>query len=292
MIRQAILVALLFTTPALAEVPRQADAPAQLEYASKQKHLLRGRTGEPRRRARQDAIEAYRAVRHYFPRDRTVGAEASFRAGELFRSAGEQQEALAEFARAESSGGRTVFRARAGLEIAHLHRRGLRLMEALAAYERVMGRQGADRAYRDEATHWAGRVHQELGRTADARRLWERVAREGADPLDRIRAFDAWALSLLEEQDLEGAAGVLELCRSALRDVSLEETRLGTKVRASLERMRSVDRLVRAIQARQRRRSESGGGSRFPPARVAMPGSLLPGGSMPRRVVPGATLCP
>ena len=165
-------------------------------------------------------------------------------------------------------------------------------MEALAAYERVMGREDADRGYRDQATHWAGRVHDKLGRPADARRLWERVAREGVDPLDRIRAFDQWALSLLEAEDLEGAAGVLELCRSALRDVSLEETRLGTRVRAALERMRSSDRLVRAIRARHRHRSESDGRSRFPPAWVARPRVAAPGGSTPRRVAPGATLCP
>ena len=236
------------------EVERKDSARAQLEHAVRRKRELRGRTGTARSRARNTAVAAYRAVRTYFPAEGSLGAEASFRAGELLRAGGFERAAVLEFEQARKLGAGTAFRARGGLELGHLHRRADRLQKALAAYEGVIAMGRAERQHRDRATHWAGRVHEELGRPADARRCWERVARNGEDPVSRIAAFDAWAHSLVAGRDLEGAAGVLELCRAELEDVALEETRLGLRVRSALERMSSVNRLKRAIESRLRKR--------------------------------------
>jgi len=240
------------------EVPRLESARAPLDHATRCKPELRGREGEARRGARAAAVEAYRAVRRHFPRGRALGAEAAFRAGELLRAQGAEAEALAEFTAARRLGARTEFAARAELEIGHVHRRAKRAMEALAAYERVLTDPGADSCVRDRAGYWAGRVHASLGRGADARRAYERVARDGVDPTERVRAFDAWADSLIDEGDLEGAAGVLELCRVSLDDVALEETELGQRVREALERMSSVERLVGEVEERLRRRARRG----------------------------------
>ena len=272
------------------EVPRKESARAQLEYAARRKRELHGRGGEARRRARAQAVAAYRAVRVHFPRERTLGAEATFRAGELLRAGGAAVEALEEFTAARRLGERTEFEARAGLEIGHLHRRGRRHMEALTAYERILADGDSGNRHRDRASYWAGRVHEELERPGDARRCYERVARRGADPVDRIRAFDAWTSSLIDQSDLEGAAGVLELCRSSLRDVALEETALGERVREALERMRSVGRLAREVEERLRRRLEedsagAGDGRPIPPRNTprprfacACPGARFPPG--------------
>ncbi len=258
------------------EVPRQESARAQLEYAARRKRELHGRGGEARRRARAEAVAAYRAVGVHFPRDRTLRAEAAFRAGELLRAGGAAVEALEEFRAARRLGERTEFEARAGMEIGHLHRRKRRHLEALVAYERILADGDSAHRQRDRASYWAGRVHEELGRPGDARRCYERVARRGADPVDRIRAFDAWASSLIDRSDLEGAAGVLELCRSSLRDVALEETALGERVREALERMRSVGRLAREVEERLRRRAEedsagAGKGRPIPPRHTPRP---------------------
>ena len=257
-------------------VPRQDTARAQLDHATTTKRGLRGRRGESRERARMDAVAAYRAVRQYFPRDRALSAEASFRAGELLRSGRSHASALAEFEHARVLGKDTVFRARAGLEIGHIHRRAGRTMNALTSYEAVQAQGGEFAEQRHQATYWAGRSHARLGRPGDARRCFERAAREGVYALDRVRAFDAWADALIEIGDLEGAAGVLGLCRSELHDQALEESELGLRLRAALEGMRSVGRLARAVEDRRKRRALQ------PPRHFAVPPRLFPpGGGWP-----------
>jgi hypothetical protein len=65
-----------------------------------------------------------------------------------------------------------------------------------------------------------------------------------------VRAYDHLALALIEDDDLEGAAGMLERCRAALSDVALEETQRGERVRNALTRMRAIAELRRAIVRR------------------------------------------
>ncbi len=245
-------------------VPRRASAEAQLEYARKKKGELRGRSGEARMEARRAAIAAYRVVRRYFPRERALGAEAAFRAGELLRSAHLDDEAREEFSVARDLGKGTVYGPRGGLELAHMYRRRGRSLDALASYEAVTAMEEVDREFSDRARYWAGRIKAKLGRHVEARRSWERVAREGASPLIRIDAFEAWADSLISAEDLEGAAGVLELCRRELQAMGDERTRLGLRVRHALERMPSVKRLARAIaeRAKARREARRGGAGR------------------------------
>ena len=66
-----------------------------------------------------------------------------------------------------------------------------------------------------------------------------------------MRAFDDWGLSLVEEGDLEAAAGVLDRCRRALGERAGELTDLGGRVRRALERMRLVTRLARGVRERR-----------------------------------------
>jgi len=233
------------------DVPRMVDADAQLAHALACKGALRGLEGVERERSRAVAVEAYGAVAAYFPKRRALCAQAAFRAGELLRAGGDPRRAAEAFLRAIDLGRGTLFRPRARIELAHVHRRAGRRQAALAEYERVLFDPDATPHLRDLATSWAAHVQSQLGRESDARRLWERVARAGEDPLDQVRAFDRWALSLVAGGELEAAAGVLELCRTRLRDRALEQTALGERLRDALERMRSVGPLARAIRSRR-----------------------------------------
>jgi tetratricopeptide (TPR) repeat protein len=229
-------------------------AEEQLSYALNRKRLLRGARGERRLQLRREAVQAYRAVRHYFPRDRQRAAEASYRAGELLRSARENEEAISEFEHARILGLGSVFGARAGLEVGHIERRRGRLNDALAIYAAVEVQAGQLHGeQRDLAAYWAGRVHARMGRPQAAARCYERAAGAGVDPVQRVRSFDAWAESLIDRGDLEGAAGVLEQCRQASRRYASEQTQLGLRVRGALEAMRSVSRLKREIELRRGR---------------------------------------
>ncbi|MDZ4774300.1 MAG: hypothetical protein SGI72_14315 [Planctomycetota bacterium] len=227
-------------------------AKEQFEHATSLKKALRGMEGEARDRARVDAVAAYRAVREYFASEAALCSEAAFRAGELLRTAEDLTGALAEFGVARERGAGTDFRVRAMLEIGHVERRAKHSQPALSAYEAVVSEDTASARQKDEALLWTGRVYADLERFADARRVWQKVADKGDDPIDRIHAFDEIASMLVVTGDLEGAAGVVKRCNEALADVSGEETKLGERVRASLAAMRSIDQLTRAIEKRKK----------------------------------------
>lgn len=241
-------------------VPKLESAQKQLQYAAAFKLTLRGAEGEIRKESRATAVRAYRAVRAHFPDEILVGAEAIFRAAELLRAGGDTQGALAEFAWVRDRGGESPFRVRALLEIGHLERRAKRTQPALAAYEAVLTDVAASQRQKDDASLWAGAVYLDANRPEDARRAWQRVAESGEDPLDRVRAYDHLALESIARGDLEGAAGILERCREALSEVSVEETRLGERVRAALTGMRAHEELQRAVAARAKEKSRATGG--------------------------------
>lgn len=235
-------------------VPKCEDARAQIEYAGKRKLELRGARGEKRVAARASAVEAYRAVHYHFPRELEARAEAAFREGELQRAGGHTDEAREAFANAAGLGAGTEFRARGRLELGHLYRRTHRWVDALSAYEQVVADEDAAPRHRDRASLWRARLQARLGRDREARASWERVARDGFDSFDRLEAFDAWALHLIERGDLEGAAGVLGLCGELLAERLAEETRHGERLRRTHARMPSVGRLKAAIDARRKLR--------------------------------------
>jgi tetratricopeptide (TPR) repeat protein len=233
-----------------ASIPRLDSAKAQLEHAAGLKKAMSGTEGEARDAARKLSIEAYRCVREYFGGDAAACAEAAFRAGELLRAADDMPGAQTEFAIARDRGAGTTFQVRAMMELAHLDRRAKRLEKALDGYESIVSSDAATARQKDDASLWCGRVYADLERPKDARRVWQRVADKGDDPLDRIRAWDLMASLLVDQGDLEGAAGTLERCREALSDVAQEESRLGERVRTALASMRSQDELARAVEKR------------------------------------------
>jgi len=241
-------------------VPRMDSASAQIAYARGLKRSMAGREGRERALRREMAIEAYRAVRIHHPRVSSCGAEGAFRAGELLRAGGRTAEALAELEKARELGRRTPFRARASLEIGHIHRREGRRRPALDAYLRVASDPRAAHEHRDDAWLWAGFVWKELGRLQEARDAWRSVTRTGADPIDRILAFDYLALAWVDAGDLEAAAGVLDECVRAHSELALEETRSGERVRKALLRMRVVAALPRAVEERRSKSREDDAG--------------------------------
>ncbi len=231
-------------------VPRMDSAEAQLAHARGLKLAMLERPEAERALWRRRALEAYQAVLHYHPERRELAAEAAFRAGELVRAAGGEVEALALFSAAQRLGEGTPYRARAGLEVGHLHRRQARPREALDAYLAVAGDPRAQPAHRDDAWLWAGKVWSSVGKAEEARRAWTGVASGGADPLDRVHAYDCLVLQRVEEGDLEAAAGVLDECLHGLAEVALEETERGARVRKALQRMRCVEALRDEVRRR------------------------------------------
>lgn len=232
--------------------PRARSVEAQMRYAIDCKQHAWSASAAGEAEARRAAIAAFRAVRLHFPAQRSTCAEAAFRAGELWRAAGRPGLAALEFGVAIELGAKSEFRSRARIELGHLARRAGELAQAQALFEVVALDAGAAARWRDEASLAIGRLHAATVRHADARRWLRRVAEQSGDVLLRVRAYDAWAITYVDEDDVEAAAGVLALARNALDDVAQEATELGERVAAALERMSCIGHMQRALEARRR----------------------------------------
>jgi tetratricopeptide (TPR) repeat protein len=233
-------------------VPRRADAGQQLLHARERARALWGTRGRERWRRRTEAAEAYRAVRAYFPEARAEGAEAAFRAGELWRAGEADGLARREFEAVLALQPEGPFAPRAALELGHNARRAGEHDRALAHYTAVLADERAPSERRADAALWAGRVHAQMGAHELARRLWEGVAGAADEPLSRIEAFDLLALDLIARGDLEGAAGMLDRARGELAQAARESTERGRRVRAALAAMRAIPELARSVEQRAR----------------------------------------
>lgn len=240
---------LLGAAPSLcgAEVPRQADAKAQLKYAAGLKKGLRGLKGEERRTVLQSIAEAYAVVGRFFPEAVTETAEASFRLGETRRTLGDRDGAMAAFERTVELKGHRRFGARAMLEIGHLYRRAKKLPDAAATYEKTAKEYSDLPDQRDAAWLWVGKVRFAMKDALAARAAWSLVAEKSTDPLDQIRAYDLIAGSFLAEGKTTEAQAAVEKCQHALAPVAEEPSSRGSRVKRALERMKSLNKLSPAV---------------------------------------------
>lgn len=208
-----------------------------LRTALERRSALRGLRGAELEAARRTAFHALRDVSLRFARVPAVSAEAAFRAGEVARAAGWPDDARGAFERAVEKGVGTPFHQRGLLELGHLARRAGEAVEGLAYYDAVLLAPETTRVHADRAAIWRGRMQIELGRIAEARASWWRVARHGSSPLDRIRAHALIAGSWSAAGDPERACAVLERCRDDCEQQAAEISELGSRVRRALARL-------------------------------------------------------
>lgn len=196
-------------------------------------------------------------------------AEALFRAAALRRAMGETEEALAGFLDAHARDPEGPFGRRATLAASVLlrgagHREeALQLQETLAFPGSGSGRATGSKRARvnrnsalvDRARYERARTLQQSGRLVAARAAFRQLAEESEHLTIALSSFDGWACVLVEEEDFEGAAGVLEACRAKFRRRSFERTETGERVRRALLNLTCIPRLERAIAARQMRRA-------------------------------------
>lgn len=245
-------------------VPRRQTARYQLEYARRLKERLGERKPAEQTFWRGLAIEAYQAVRVHHPEEKSIAAEAAFRAGELLRATNDVEAAAVEFDVAAELGRGGPFECRALMEHGHLYRRAGELRRALDYFHDVVSHRTTSVRLRDDAWFWIGRMQRDLGRFDDAVRAWKTISMGEGDALDRVEAFNWWANLLIDRGDLNGAAGVLNACQLQLLDWSLEETQFGRRVRRALERMRARRRLIDALEQRHRDKRNSSSNDPLP----------------------------
>lgn len=239
--------------------PRQvaaSDARTLFALAVDLQRAARRREGAERRALLLQVARTYQALRNEHPDAAELVAEAGLRAASVFASIGADDCALAEYEAACSFETPALWRARAWLERGHFERRENRLDSALDAYLRAASVEGGARRTRDDAALWAAKTHLLARELEPARRLLAWLVENTTDVFVRIRAYDEWALSYVRAGDAAAAAGVLELCRSATREVAFEATPRGERVLLALERMRCIAAMERAVRDATRSRSD------------------------------------
>jgi len=238
----------------LAREPGPTQGAAQRAFARAEQLQRAARAARPsaRRAAQSAAAAAFRAVREAPDASAELSARAALEAAELWLAVQDEAAARAELAFATRPSVPAVWRCRAWSQLGALERRAERWTDALEAFGRAARVEGAPASLRDDAACAAARAHFQLGEIEAGRRLLRGVAEDSRDVFTRIRAYDAWATSYVRVRDLEAAAGVLELCRAATRELAFEETPRGERVRVALERMRVIGALERAVSERGR----------------------------------------
>jgi tetratricopeptide (TPR) repeat protein len=246
-------------SPEIATPVVRLDSPqAQLARARGVRSSALRASGADRERLVARALEELHGLRLLFPDDRRSSAEAAHLAGSMLARVGKVAEALEELALARDLGRGSSLAARAELEIGRLERRRDRGEAALDAFFAAGSDPAASRSTSDEAWLEAAALWSESGCAGEARRAWRRVAERGADPVDRIRAFDRLGRAWIDAGDLEAACGVLDECLGAFAEAAAEDTERGARTRRALERMSLARELARRIDQRRARDIERG----------------------------------
>src|SRR5262249_20934130 len=95
------------------EIPRQADARAQIRFAASIRREGRGLKGDERIEHLKHVAAGYEAVGAHFPESKAECAEALFRLGEVRRALGDRAGAISAFEGVVANGSQRRFAARA-----------------------------------------------------------------------------------------------------------------------------------------------------------------------------------
>lgn len=232
----------------LAGVLQDASTMDALARGRELKWQMRSQTSFRREGVRMSAVRAFRVGASALGGEGDR-AQCAFRTGELLRAAGLREAALAEFSWSTELGG-APWSQRGALAAGELLIALGRPSEAVRVLERISGREIPTR-FREAARVLCGLSQREMGLRDSAMETWRAVAVDGLTPRSRLDAFVCWGRLLLDEGDLEGAAGVLHLCRTSLNERVRESTEQGRELRALLRCSPLVTAIRREVLRRE-----------------------------------------
>lgn len=232
-----------------AGAPLPQSTTALLDAGRALKGQMRGQAPFRREAARMGAVRAFRACSKETlePGERALCA---LRAGELLCAASLDEpglKALIEGAQSAPSTWSHRSRLAAGEALITQGR----YAEASRFLEAIKGA-GVPSCLSEAARVLRGVSLKGRGEDDAAARLWREVAEGGLTPRARIDAFELWGRELLSSGDVEGAAGVLHLCREKMSAAAFEATAQGRYVRARLRRSTLANSIRRAMCSRSK----------------------------------------
>ena len=238
----AILAALQGTALGLAgDVPREADARSQYAVAALLQKKIRGKKGEERQQAREEAAAAYEAVARYFPEEAPLAGRALYRAGQLYEHLKDREKGVRCLKQVLGMRAEDRTKAKAHNLLGHIYRRARNYTDAIKEYEVLIQDHPKVSSQVAEALVWLGKCKARMGDHKGARDAWQDRLKRFPDRTGLvIGSLDLIACSLFREGKVEEARKTLIQCQERFQEAARDTGPQGQRIRKALERMKIV----------------------------------------------------
>ncbi|MBL8843300.1 MAG: tetratricopeptide repeat protein [Planctomycetes bacterium] len=220
---------------------KAAERPDPLAEANRLKRSAAGQEGEAKHAALLAAAAEYEKVAKGAGEEGALVAEASFRAGELWRTLKREEEAQRCFERATAHvAAAPRVAARAWLELGHAQRRAKQFDAAERLYQRVLSIVPEQRRESAMALGWQGKSLLAKGELAQGHALLLAVgARYPEFRTDDIRHVDQVACDWIEANRREEARALVADCLARHAEPDEGDEEVDAAVRRALDKMKS-----------------------------------------------------
>src|SRR5262249_20058322 len=184
-----------------------------LGEAAKLKRSAAGKKDEEKLDILGKAATAYEQVAREFATDVDTAAEASFRAGEIWRTVQRNQDARRCFTGAANQTAAPEWSARGWLELGHIARRLKKFEEAFKTYGKVLEVAPQQRSQCVDALTWQGRVLIDQKQETEGQALLLSIGARFPDfPIDDIRNVDDVAVDWIRAGRVDEATKLVLDC--------------------------------------------------------------------------------
>jgi tetratricopeptide (TPR) repeat protein len=218
------------------------QAASMLKKASALRRTSFKKPKEEKERIQLEAAACYEEIIVGCPGCASECAEASFRAGEIYRTLRLTEQAEKSFLRTLKFSRKGEFAARSINEVGHICRRKKDYVAAIACYRRTLAECAGVRDECGEAETWIGKVYLKMGDVDKGRQTLLAFAERFPEfPLAAIRNMDLAAQSFIREGRFVEAAGVVDRCRSLFEGAPGRSVSLEKKIEKALRSMKSAE---------------------------------------------------
>lgn len=224
--------------------PKTAQADP-LEEGRRLKRSATGQEGAAKHSALTSAAQEFERVALASGGQGELAADASLRAGEIWRTLKQEEAARRCFERAAAlAKAAPRFAARAWLEIGHLDRRAKRHEAALAGYQKVVELRPEQPREAAQALTWQGKVRIAMGQVPEGHALLLAVGQRWPElHLEDVRNVDLVACDWIEAGRVAEARALVAECLERHAEPDAGEEEVDEAVRRAMDKMKSRARL-------------------------------------------------
>jgi tetratricopeptide (TPR) repeat protein len=227
------------------DAARSKKGEEALADAARIKRSAAGKKDAEKLELMNKAAATYEQVAKEFAADADVAAEASFRAGEIYRTVKRIEDAGRCFNSAATSKTTPEWSARGWLELGHIARRLHKYDEAFKTYGRVLEVAPQQRSQSVDALTWQGRVLIEQKQEAEGHALLLSIGARFPDfPVDDIRNVDDVAVDWIRAGRIDEASKLVLDCVERHGKPNDQGKEPGEAVRRALDHMKARELLA------------------------------------------------